>query len=77
MCYNSHVYSRIGIFNFCMTTPANFLRETYDELKKVVWPTRQEVIRLTVIVIIISVLVGLYIGAIDFIFTKATELLLQ
>lgn len=60
-----------------MTTPANFLRETYDELKKVVWPTRQEVIRLTVIVIIISVLVGLYIGAIDFIFTKATELLLQ
>lgn len=60
-----------------MTTPANFLRETYDELKKVVWPTRQEVIRLTVIVIIISVLVGLYIGAIDFVFTKATELILQ
>lgn len=67
----------LGVCNLCMTTPVNFLRETYDELKKVVWPTRQEVIRLTVIVIIISVIVGLYIGGIDFIFTKITELLLR
>jgi preprotein translocase subunit SecE len=60
-----------------MTTPITFLRETYDELKKVVWPTRQEVLRLTVIVITISAVIGLYIGALDWIFTKATELLLK
>nr|MBI5455478.1 preprotein translocase subunit SecE [Candidatus Levybacteria bacterium] len=57
------------------TTPANFLREVRDELKKVVWPTRDEVIRLTGVVIIISVGVGLFLGGADFILTKLIELL--
>ena len=60
-----------------MTTPVVFLRETYDELKKVVWPTRSEVLRLTVVVITISVIIGLYIGGIDYVFTKLTELILK
>ena len=60
-----------------MTTPATFLRETYDELKKVKWPTRNEVVRLTVVVIAISVIVGLYIGGLDYIFTKITELIVK
>jgi len=60
-----------------MVTPITYLRETYDELKKVVWPTRDEVIRLTLIVIAISIVVGLYIGGIDFVFTKITELIIK
>ncbi len=60
-----------------MTTPVIFLRQTLDELKKVTWPTQQEVIRLTIMVIVVSVGVGLYIGGIDFIFTKITELLIK
>jgi preprotein translocase subunit SecE len=53
-----------------MATPAGFLNEVKDELKKVVWPTRQEIIRLTAVVIAISLLVGLFLGGLDFIFTK-------
>ena len=60
-----------------MTTPVTFLRETYDELKKVVWPTRNEIINLTLAVIAISVLVGVYIGAIDFSLTKLTEIIVN
>jgi len=60
-----------------MTTPVVFLRETYDEIKKVVWPTRNEVIRLTLVVITISILTGLYIGGLDYIFTKITELIVK
>ena len=60
-----------------MATPVTFLQETYEELKKVTWPTRSDVIRLTFIVITISVVVGLYIGALDYIFVWITELLLQ
>ena len=60
-----------------MTTPATFLKETYDELKEVVWPTRNEVIRLTLVVIAISILVGLYIGGIDYILTKITEFIVK
>jgi preprotein translocase subunit SecE len=60
-----------------MTTPVTFLQETYAELKKVVWPTRNEVVRLTLVVIAISILVGLYIGGIDYVFTKITELIVK
>jgi len=52
------------------TSPVSFLRETKDELKKVVWPTRQEVIRLTFVVIIVSLIVGLFLGGLDFVFVK-------
>ncbi len=42
-----------------------FLRETYSELKKVVWPSREEATNLTVIVIVVSLGVGLMLGLID------------
>jgi preprotein translocase subunit SecE len=57
------------------TTPANFLREVRDELNKVVWPTREEVIRLTGVVILVSVLVGVFLGGTDYILTKLIEIL--
>jgi preprotein translocase subunit SecE len=47
---------------------AKFLRDTYSELRKVVWPTRQEATKLTGIVIAVSVAIGIMLGAIDFIF---------
>lgn len=59
------------------TNPVAFLKETREELKKVTWPTQQEVIRLTAIVIIVSLLVGLFIGALDFIFTKGMETIIK
>ena len=57
------------------TTPVNFLREVQDELKKVVWPTKEEVIRLTGVVILVSLFVGLFLGGADFILTKLIELI--
>ena len=53
-----------------MVKPFNFLIETRDELQKVTWPTRTEVTRLTIVVILFSIIVGVYIGGIDLIFTK-------
>lgn len=55
------------------TSPVAFLKETRDELKKVVWPTRQEIIRLTFVVITVSLIVGLFLGGLDFLFTKILE----
>jgi preprotein translocase subunit SecE len=43
------------------------------ELKKVSWPTKQDTIRLTSIVIIISLIIGLYIGIIDSLLAYALE----
>lgn len=58
------------------TTPASFLKEVRDELQKVVWPTRDEVIRLTAVVMIVSIGVGIFLGGADFIFTKLIELVI-
>ena len=46
-----------------------------EELKKVTWPTKEETIRLTIIVIGISLIIGVYIGIIDVLLAKALELL--
>lgn len=35
------------------------VRETRSELRKVVWPTREETMRLTIVVIVISLIIGL------------------
>ncbi|WP_026370714.1 preprotein translocase subunit SecE [Kallotenue papyrolyticum] len=42
-----------------------WFRETRSELRKVVWPTREEALRLTRVVILISVAMGALLGAID------------
>jgi preprotein translocase subunit SecE len=60
-----------------MTAPVTFFREIFDELKKVVWPTRAEIFRLTAVVIFLSVIMGLYIGGLDYIFTQGIQALLK
>jgi preprotein translocase subunit SecE len=57
--------------------PVVFLKEVKTELTKVVWPTRQEVIKLTIIVIAVSVAIGLYIGGLDALFTTLTNYLVK
>ena len=60
-----------------MTSPILFLKEVRTELSKVVWPTRKQTMRLTVIVIAISVAVGFYIGALDILFITIVDSLLR
>lgn len=75
-------YMAIGD-NFTVTkpdfgkNPLIFFKEAFAELKKVTWPTRSEVIKLTGVVIVVSALVGLYLGGLDFLFTKAIALILS
>ncbi|MBI2443312.1 MAG: preprotein translocase subunit SecE [Candidatus Levybacteria bacterium] len=60
-----------------MVSPLAFLKQTQEELRQVKWPGRDDVVRLTSIVIIVSVIVGLYIGGLDFVFTKTVEMILK
>lgn len=43
-----------------------FLKESRVELKKVTWPTRQETIRYTATVIVLSLAVALFLGGLDY-----------
>jgi preprotein translocase subunit SecE len=53
-----------------------FLKEAYQELKRVNWPTRKETVRYTLFVIGISVAVALYLGLLDYVFTSVLKLVI-
>ena len=47
-------------------SPARFLREVFDELRKVVWPTWGELYRYTLVVIFTVIVLGAFIGGVDY-----------
>ena len=51
-----------------MTRLRRYLEEVWSELKKVAWPTRDQVRNLTVLVFAISIVIGVYITLLDTIF---------
>ena len=56
-----------------LTGIRRYLVESWAELKKVAWPTRETVIRLTALVLGVSVVVGVYIFVLDRIFNTLVD----
>ena len=52
-----------------------FIDEAWSELKKVTWPTTVQTRNLTVLVFTVSMAVGLYVFAIDSLFSAAVRLI--
>ncbi len=52
-----------------MSRLRRFIDESWSELKKVTWPTREQVRNLTVLVFVISAAIGAYIAFFDVLFT--------
>lgn len=42
-----------------------FLMDIINELRKVVWPSREDTIHLTVVVVVVSIILGAVLGGID------------
>lgn len=51
----------------------NFIKSSYQELKKVTWPTKREAARLTAYVIGVSLCVGLFVAGIDYLLNTLLE----
>jgi preprotein translocase subunit SecE len=54
-----------------------YWRETVGELRKVSWPTREDTLRLTKIVLIVLAFMATLLGLLDFLFSQAITLLLK
>ena len=52
-------------------------RETIGELRKVTWPTTQEALALTRIVLIVTVIMSVLLGLMDFVFSRLVGLLVS
>lgn len=50
---------------------ALFIRQVVDELRKVVWPTRQELGTYFVVVVVFILAIMLFTGVLDMIFNRA------
>ena len=53
-----------------------FFRDTRSELRKVVWPTREQALNLTAIVCVASAAVGVFLGGMDLLFAELFKLML-
>jgi preprotein translocase subunit SecE len=51
-------------------SPVTFLQETVSELRKSVWPSREETARLTVVVIVLAIAAGFFLGGLDRVFSE-------
>lgn len=51
----------------------NYLKDTLTELSHVSWPTQRQSIVYTVLVVVISALVALYVGLFDFVFSRGLD----
>lgn len=60
-----------------MDKAISFLKEVKEELNKVAWPTREQTIRYTILVIIVTLVVGAFLGGLDYILTAFTALILE
>ncbi|PIQ67100.1 MAG: preprotein translocase subunit SecE [Candidatus Zambryskibacteria bacterium CG11_big_fil_rev_8_21_14_0_20_40_24] len=47
----------------------NYIRETQGEMKHVSWPTRRQATTFTVVVIAVSIIVSIYLGLFDLLFS--------
>ncbi len=54
-----------------------FLKEARVELKKVSWPSRKELVGSTTIVVVVSIIAGLFLGALDVVFFRSVYGLIQ
>ena len=54
-----------------------FLNEVKEELRKVAWPSREQTIRYTILVILVAVAVGVFLGGLDYILTALTAVLVK
>ncbi len=54
----------------------NYFRHSFEELLKVKWPTRKQLIELTIIVIVFTAVMGLFTGLFDALFASGYKLLL-
>ncbi|MDA2936120.1 preprotein translocase subunit SecE [Patescibacteria group bacterium AH-259-L05] len=59
-----------------ITKVTNYFKGSVKELKKVNWPTKQQAIRHTLLVIAISLVVATFLGIVDFILTNILQLVI-
>jgi preprotein translocase subunit SecE len=54
-----------------------FFREVRVEIKKVTWPTRKETLASTVVVLVTTLIIGAFLGVVDFLLSTGVGQILR
>ena len=60
-----------------MNKISQFLKEVKQELRKVTWPTKEDTLKYSLMVIIASLLVAFYLGGVDYLVANTLERFIQ
>ena len=60
-----------------LTRIREFVQEVLAEFRKVTWPSRQELINSTTVVIVVTLVLAFFLGAVDIGLTKVVERILR
>jgi preprotein translocase subunit SecE len=60
-----------------LTRANEFIREVLAEFRKVTWPSRQELINSTVVVIVVTVVLAFFLGGVDVALARIVERILR
>lgn len=55
----------------------NYLKEIWGEMRKVAWPSRNELVNSTIVVIVISTIVAVIIFVLDTIFARGLGIIIK
>jgi preprotein translocase subunit SecE len=58
-------------------SPVIYLKNSWAELKKVTWPTRQQALLSTARVIVFSIIVSAFLGLLDYLFTLGLNIVIE
>jgi preprotein translocase SecE subunit len=66
-------------FSVCNLTPnsVNYFKDSFEELKKVTWPTNNHALKVTVLTVIFTAISTLVLTAFDFSFSKGYDALIE
>jgi preprotein translocase subunit SecE len=60
-----------------MFNPVTYLKQVREEVKKVDWPDKNKTFNLTLVVIVVSVAIALYLTGLDYILNKFITFLIN
>ncbi|MFC1616562.1 preprotein translocase subunit SecE, partial [Patescibacteria group bacterium] len=70
-------YRSIIVLSMKENALTSYIKSSFQELTKVVWPTKNQAIRLTIIVLIFCSIIALFLASFDFGFSKLFTYLLN
>ncbi len=71
------MFSPTAFFTYLMDSITRYIRESLEELRQVRWPTQQQAVRLTVIVIGFIIVASIFFGVIDAVFSEVIRITLK